>query len=112
MTAFDAGGLSVRVRDARSAIDGGRLLVATAGGRVIGGLLLEPTERGAAIEAVAVLPGRRGRGIGTALIRAAADRHGRLVAGFDARVRPFWASLGFEIQAADAPGRFVGVLEA
>ena len=112
MTAFDAGGLAVDAGDARRAIRAGGLLVAVQEGRVLGTLLLEPRAAGAEIDAVAVLPGRRGQGIGTALVRAAAERHGRLVAAFDPRVRPFWAALGFEIGPAEEPGRLVGVLEA
>ncbi len=111
MTAFDAGGLAVAAGDARRAIGAGRLLVAAEEGRLLGALLLEPRDDGAEIDAVAVLPGRRGQGIGTALVRAAADHHGRLVAEFDPRVRPFWASLGFEIGPADDPDRLLGVHE-
>lgn len=79
----------------RGAIDRGDALVAAADGRLLGALVLE----GAHIEAVAVRRKRRGQGIGSALVRAAADREGTLAAAFDPVVRPFYASLGFEIEA-------------
>ena len=62
---------------------------------------------GEEIVAVAVRPGRRGQGVGTALVEAAADRRERLTAGFDPGVRPFYESLGFEIECDD--GRCQGV---
>lgn len=72
--------------------------------RVLGALILDGDE----IVAVAVRRRRRDQGIGTALVDAAEDRRDRLVAECDAGVRPFWASLGFEI-APTANGRFVCV---
>lgn len=65
------------------------------------------------IVAVAVRPGRRGQGIGSALVSAAASRREELVAGFDSDVRPFYESLGFEVEcegdrcrgSLDASGR-------
>ncbi|MFB6092753.1 MAG: GNAT family N-acetyltransferase [Haloquadratum sp.] len=58
-----------------------------------------PTE----IEQIAVHRSRRGRGVGTALVAAAADRvDGPLVARFRESVRPFYDALGFEVVAADA----------
>lgn len=79
---------------------------------MLGSVLVGPTgeARTAEIVAVAVRPGRRGQGLGTALVATAAADHDTLVAGFDPRVRAFWASLGFEIQAAAEPGRFRGRL--
>ncbi len=51
------------------------------------------------IESIAVRRSRRGRGIGRALVEAAATRAaGSLVARFHERVRPFYAALGFEIR--------------
>jgi GNAT superfamily N-acetyltransferase len=81
--------------------------------RVLGTLLLEPSDdlATAEIEAVAVRWGRRGQGLGTALVMAAVDRTDCLIAAFDESVRPFWASLGFEIEPGARPGRFVGRLE-
>jgi GNAT superfamily N-acetyltransferase len=105
MTVFDGAMLATDVAAVRAAIDRGELLVATAEGRVLGACLLA----GEVIEAVAVRRARRDQGIGRALVEAAADRRERLVAEFDPRVRPFWASLGFEIEPADDPERYRGV---
>ncbi|WP_226011230.1 GNAT family N-acetyltransferase [Halomicrobium salinisoli] len=65
--------------------------------RVLGALVLD----GDRIAAVAVRRRRRGQGIGSALVEAAAERRERLVAEFDADVRPFYESLGFEIDAVE-----------
>lgn len=62
---------------------------------VLGALVLD----GDRIAAVAVRRRRRGQGIGTALVEAASERRDRLVAEFDERVRPFWETLGFDIEA-------------
>lgn len=105
MTVFDGAMLATDVPAVRRAIDRGDLLVAATEGRVLGACLLD----GEVIEAVAVRRARRDQGIGTALVEAAADRRERLVAEFDPRVRPFWASLGFEIDAADERERYRGV---
>ena len=72
---------------------------APSNGRVVGACVLRgsapgPTE----IEHIAVHRSRRGRGIGTTLVEAAATRtDGPLVAEFRENVRPFYESLGFEI---------------
>ncbi|MFW6320571.1 MAG: GNAT family N-acetyltransferase [Halohasta sp.] len=52
------------------------------------------------ISAIAVRPERRGRGVGRALIEAAADWAAPrpLSATFDERVRPFYTACGFEIE--------------
>ena len=82
-------------------------LVAVDGGRIVGALAL----RGREIEAVAVRPGRRGRGVGTALVQAAAERRPALTAGFDPSVRPFYIAAGFDVRCSDGrcrgrrPGR-------
>ncbi|RXK46390.1 GNAT family N-acetyltransferase [Halorientalis pallida] len=107
MTVFDGAMLATDVATVRQAIDRGDLLVAVAEGRVLGACLLVGDE----IEAVAVRRARRDQGIGTALVAAAADRRARLVVEFDPRVRPFWASLGFEIDAAEGSDRYRGVRE-
>lgn len=102
--------------DLRERVDAGDVLVAVEGGRVLGTLVLAAPaeapawarERGADahVEAVAVRRRRRDRGIGTALVEAAADR-GRLTAAFDADVRPFYEALGFAVEGTD--GRLRGV---
>ena len=85
----------IRVEDA--ALKEGTTLVAAVENRLLGALVLDGEE----IVAVAVRPGRRGQGVGTALVEAAADRRERLTAGFDPGVRPFYESLGFEIECDD-----------
>lgn len=113
LTVLDAGNLDVSSAAVRTGLADGRVFVAVEGDRVLGALLLVASADAEAreIDAVAVRPGRRGQGIGTALVRAAADCHDRLVANFDAGVRPFWVSLGFEVESAGEPGRFLGRLE-
>jgi len=95
-----------------AAIDDGSVLVAIDADRVVGACVLDESTDpdGTHVEAIAVSRRRRRRGVGTALVRAAAARQGRLVADFDARARPFWRSLGFRVRPADEPGRFVGSL--
>lgn len=83
------------------------VLVAVDDDRVLGALVLAGHE----VEAVAVRPGRRGQGVGTALVEAAAEREGTLTAEFDEEVRPFYESLGFEVEALGA-GRCRGVRPA
>ena len=92
-------GAMLAVDDA--AVERSLLLVAVAEGRVVGGLVLD----GAEIHAVAVRPGRRGRGIGTALVEAAAARRETVTAAFDPSVRPFYESLGFDIDCEDESDR-------
>ena len=60
------------------------------------------------VAAVAVRPHRRGAGLGAALVSAAAAGSDELTADFDARVRPFYDSLGFECREHD--GRIRGRL--
>lgn len=81
----------------------GTTLVAAADGRVVGALVLNDEH----VAAVAVRPGRRGQGVGTALVEAAAARRNRLTADFDPGVRPFYESLGFDVERSD--GRCHGV---
>ncbi|KAB1192700.1 GNAT family N-acetyltransferase [Haloferax sp. MBLA0076] len=108
MRVLDAGLLEVAASEVRERLETGDCLVADASGRVVGALVLDDDY----IDAVAVSPSRRGNGVGTALVEAAVARQGRLVADFDARVRPFYESLGFSIEPtseAQADDRFRGV---
>jgi len=113
LNVLDGGALAVDSGRLRSALDRDAVLVAVAGPseneRVVGALALDGEE----ITAVAVRPRRRGQGIGTRLVEAAADRRERLVAEFDAGVRPFWRGLAFEVRPLDSGDRlrFRGVRE-
>jgi GNAT superfamily N-acetyltransferase len=72
---------------------------------VLGALVLSGNE----IEAVAVRRARRDRGIGRALVEAAAGRRGDLTAEFDGGVRAFYEALGFEVERV-GENRFRSVL--
>lgn len=85
--------LEVEPEGVRRAIDRGDVLVASEGGHVRGALVLE----GNHIEAIAVVRRHRARGIGSALVGRAAER-GSLTAEFRPAVRPFYESLGFEVE--------------
>lgn len=122
MAVLDAGLLETDPARVRDAISAGDVLVAVEGERVLGVLLLDPPSgvppsrgpaRGdwAVVEAVAVRRRRRGQGLGSALVEAAADRHRRLVAGFDGRTRSFWEGLGFEVRPVDGCDRYVGTYD-
>jgi GNAT superfamily N-acetyltransferase len=108
MTVFDAAVLETDVETVRAAIDADDVLVAAVEDRILGALLLVGEE----IAAVAVRRNRRGQGIGSALVTAATERRERLVAAFDPRVRPFYESLGFEIELTAEPERYRGVWTA
>jgi len=108
---LDAGLLAIEETTLQAAITDGCVLVALDSnfreddGPVLGALVVAD----GTVEAVAVRPGRRGQGVGTALVEAALDRHGRLEAAFDERVRPFWESLGIAIDSREN-GRYRGTL--
>ena len=106
LNVIDGAALQVDVDRLREAIAADDALVAVEEGRVLGALVLD----GDRVTAVAVRRARRDQGIGTALVEAAADRRERLVAAFDADVRPFWESLGFAVEPAEEPNRYRGVL--
>lgn len=78
--------------------------------RALGAVVLKPCDRGAHVVAIAVRRRLRDRGVGTALIEAAREREGRLVAEFDASVTPFYDSLDFSVGRLRG-GRCRGVLE-
>jgi GNAT superfamily N-acetyltransferase len=104
MGVLDGGMLEVDAD--RVAGDRTTALVACEADRVLGALVLDGEE----IAAVAVRRSRRGQGIGTALVGAAAERRERIVAEFRERERPFYESLGFEVEPAEEDGRFRGVV--
>ena len=92
LSIVDMAGLAV---DREAVMDGEReVLVAVTEGRVLGALVLD----GEHVGAVAVRPGRQGRGIGSALVAAAAARRDRLVAEFDTKLRGFYRNLGFDTE--------------
>ncbi|MFC7204893.1 GNAT family N-acetyltransferase [Haloferax namakaokahaiae] len=96
MRILDAGLLEAEAAEVRAKLDAGDCLVGDDSGRVVGALVLDGDE----IDAVAVSPSRRGRGVGSVLVEAAAERRDRLVAEFDAGVRPFYEALGFTVERA------------
>jgi GNAT superfamily N-acetyltransferase len=73
---------------------------------VLGTLVLADAE----VLAIAVRKRRRDRGIGSALVAAAAKRYDTLTAEFHGRVRPFWESVGFAVEPTDEEERFRGQL--
>jgi len=114
---LDAAALETDADRVRDCLDAGDVLVAVGravdqpqtgvggGGTLVGALVLDGDE----IANVAVRRRRRGQSIGTALVEAAATRRDCLVAEFDAEVRPFYESLGFDVGPADDPDRREGV---
>lgn len=80
----------------REAIARGDVLVARSDGHTRGALVLE----GSHVEAIAVARTHRATGTGSALVERAAER-GPLTADFRPAVRPFYESLGFEIERVE-----------
>ncbi|MCU4800645.1 GNAT family N-acetyltransferase [Halobacteria archaeon HArc-gm2] len=97
---IEAGAVLVAVRAAESRGDD-----EATDATVLGALVLA----GDRIDAVAVRRNRRGQGIGTELAETAAARRERLVAEFDAGVRPFYERLGFDVEPTAETNRFRGV---
>jgi sulfur carrier protein ThiS len=107
MRTLDGAMLAVDADAVRDRIDSGAVLVATMDDRPVGALVRD----GDRVTAVATRRRHRDRGVGSALIAAALETRGRLVAAFDPDVRPFYASLGFDIEAvAGEDGRLRGTL--
>lgn len=98
-------GSMLAVEDVDGRLEAGDALLAVRPGsqdgdeRPLGTLVLEPIDGGWEVLAVAVRRPHRDRGIGTALVEAADEREGRIVAEFDPSVRSFYESLGFSIRA-------------
>ncbi len=108
MRLLDAAVLETDVDDVRTRIGDGDVLIHEADGPPSGVLVLD----GRTVVAIAVRPERRDEGIGRRLVTAARDRRGPLTAEFDARVLPFYESLGFDIRLLDeGPDRYRGTLE-
>lgn len=101
---LDGAALQVDHERLPGAVETGDVLVAAADGRVLGALVLDGRE----ITAVAVRRRRRDQGIGTALVDAAADRRGELVAECARRVAPFWRAVGFDLADLPDSGRLRG----
>ena len=92
--------------DLPARVEAGDVLVSESGGTVTGVLVLS----GNRIASVAVHRRRRGTGVGSVLVAAAAERtDGPLTAEFREAVRPFYESLGFDIEGT-ADGRLRGRL--
>lgn len=106
MNVIDGAALEIDVETVHDGIDTGGTLVAVSDDseRILGALVLD----GDHIEAVAVRRRRRGQGIGSTLVEHAIDRRERVTASFSADVRPFYESLGFEIEPDDDPDRYRG----
>ena len=94
MRVVDGAALEADAATVRERIEGGAALVATVEGRVVGALVRD----GNRVTAVATRRRWRDRGVGTALVSAAAAGRKRLVAEFDPGVRPFYESLGFDVE--------------
>jgi N-acetylglutamate synthase-like GNAT family acetyltransferase len=98
MRILDAAMLETDADDVEARIDADDVLVAAEDGRVLGAAVLEPLDDGVFLRSIAVRRSRRAEGIGTALVDRATQRYGRLTAEFDERVRPFYASMDFEME--------------
>nr|WP_248898055.1 GNAT family N-acetyltransferase [Haloplanus sp. XH21] len=107
MRVVDGAVLAADGETVRARIDDGEVLVATADGSVVGALVHDDGH----VTAVAVRRRRRSQGIGTALVMAALDRQETLTADFDPGVRPFYESLGFDIEAEGDGDRLHGQRE-
>ncbi|WP_394338773.1 ubiquitin-like small modifier protein SAMP2 [Haloplanus rubicundus] len=104
---LDGAMLAVDAATVRERIDDGAVLVAIVDGRPVGALVRD----GDRVTAVATRRRHRDRGVGSALIAAALETRSCLVAAFDPDVRPFYESLGFDIEAVgDGDGRLRGTL--
>ncbi len=87
--------LEVDPHEVRESVENGDVLVAAAAQRPLAGTLVLDGER---IDSVAVRPARRREGVGTALVRAAGEERGRLVAEFRPTVASFYEAVGFTVE--------------
>lgn len=107
MNILDGSFLSTDAGEIRERIENGEVLVAVDDGRLLGVLVLKGSE----VISIAVRPRRRGQGVGAALVTAAFERRGQITAEFRAELRPFYESLGFDIETAPGDRRLRGTLE-
>jgi len=98
MRVLDGANLELAGETAKRRIDAGTVVVADDDNRIVGALVAAPREDGAHVEAIAVRRRRRADGIGTALVEHAAGEWRPLTADFDPGVKPFYESLGFDIE--------------
>ena len=103
MNVVDGALLAVDASTVRERIPG-EVLVAESGGRIVGTLVLDGTH----VDAVAVRRARRGQGIGSAFLVEARERRGTLTAEFCPEVRPFYESLGFDVESTGRGDRLRG----
>jgi len=106
MRIVDGAMLTADAEAVRERIDAGEVLVATVDGRTVGTLVRD----GDRVTAVATRRRFRDRGVGSALVSAALAERDHLVAEFDPDVRPFYESLGFEIERREDGERLRGRL--
>ncbi|WP_332897646.1 GNAT family N-acetyltransferase [Haladaptatus sp. CMSO5] len=104
MTILDGAMLEIDAATVREKCDTREALVAVEGGRLLGALV----RSGGHIDAVAVRRARRGQGIGRTLVEAASEDVDQIEAEFDAKNRPFYEKLNFDIEELEE-GRFRGV---
>jgi GNAT superfamily N-acetyltransferase len=86
--------LKIGAKQIRTRTESEDVLVAEVDGRVVGALVHDDDH----IEAIAVHPDRRGSGVGGRLVEAVLDQTGHVTAEFREEVRPFYESLGFDIE--------------
>ncbi|WP_050049394.1 GNAT family N-acetyltransferase [Halanaeroarchaeum sulfurireducens] len=98
MNVLDGANIAIDADTVSRRIGSDMVLVAGDRRRPLGVLVAIPRREGAHIEAIAVRRRRRDQGVGTALVEAATERWGRLTAAFDPPVRPFYESLGFDVE--------------
>lgn len=108
MNVVDGALLAVDASTVRERITRDAVLVAEADDRIVGAVVMD----GSHVEAVAVRRARRDQGVGSALLSEASKRRGTLTADFRPEVRPFYESLGFDVEPTDREDRLRGTLTA
>jgi GNAT superfamily N-acetyltransferase len=109
MRVVDGANLELPAETAERRIDDGTVVVADDDNRIVGVLVAVPRDEGVHVEAIAVRRRRRAQGIGSALVDHAAREWSPLTAEFDAATKPFYESLGFDIEPRG--DRYWGVLK-